>query len=380
LYVAHELDGELVLVRRDGRKILLLNDSARVCWEALAPSGRADAASQALAEAFDLPLTHARADAAAFLTRLGDEADGLARGGARPSHCRTLPSAVAAAETYALCGVPLRLDFGSEALAEVFRPLLLPTRVGGDVPPAAALRITMEGRTILVADATTVIGQSRDIEEAIGLVIDAILERSYRGARWMAILHAAAIGDGDGAILLPGVNGAGKTTLALALVASGLHYLSDDMAPLDGTTGCVVPVPFAAALKPGSWPVLRRAFSQIAALPTHAGRDGARRFLNLIGHTAPGPLPPRLILVPRRGPVGRPSLRRLRPAEVLAAILAARCWVSPEPDLQARWFALLAEVPAFELSYRSVDEAVPLVRKALAGTVDALPRRDLVCA
>jgi hypothetical protein len=46
--------------------------------------------------------------------------------------------------------------------------------------------------------------------------------------RRMAVLHAAAVDAGDGAILICGAKGAGKTTLALALLARGAAYMASD--------------------------------------------------------------------------------------------------------------------------------------------------------
>jgi hypothetical protein len=42
------------------------------------------------------------------------------------------------------------------------------------------------------------------------------------------LLHAAAVGTPDGAVLIPGKGGAGKSTTALACLAGGLQYLADD--------------------------------------------------------------------------------------------------------------------------------------------------------
>jgi hypothetical protein len=42
------------------------------------------------------------------------------------------------------------------------------------------------------------------------------------------LLHAAAIGDANGALLITGKGGVGKSTTALACLTSGLHYVADD--------------------------------------------------------------------------------------------------------------------------------------------------------
>lgn len=62
-------------------------------------------------------------------------------------------------------------------------------------------------------------------------------------------VHAAALADEGGVTLLVGDSGAGKSTTAYALAASGMDYLSDELAPLMPSAGRVVPYPRAFCLK-----------------------------------------------------------------------------------------------------------------------------------
>lgn len=62
-------------------------------------------------------------------------------------------------------------------------------------------------------------------------------------------VHAAALADGGMATLLVGDSGAGKSTTAYALAASGMSYLSDELAPIDPRAGDVLPYPRAICLK-----------------------------------------------------------------------------------------------------------------------------------
>lgn len=57
--------------------------------------------------------------------------------------------------------------------------------------------------------------------------------------RGLQMVHAAAVGDGDGAVLVVGQGGSGKSTTALACAAAGLRYLSDDYALVDPERGLV---------------------------------------------------------------------------------------------------------------------------------------------
>jgi hypothetical protein len=61
-------------------------------------------------------------------------------------------------------------------------------------------------------------------------------------------LHAGVVGDGDRAIVLPGMSFAGKTTLVRALVEAGALYYSDEFAVLDDA-GRVHPYPKPLSLR-----------------------------------------------------------------------------------------------------------------------------------
>ena len=72
------------------------------------------------------------------------------------------------------------------------------------------------------------------------------------------IVHAAVVEQAGCALLLPGPPGSGKSTLCAALVSKGWRLLSDELALLDFTTGCVVPLPRPVSLKNASIDVIRR--------------------------------------------------------------------------------------------------------------------------
>jgi hypothetical protein len=58
--------------------------------------------------------------------------------------------------------------------------------------------------------------------------------------RGCQLLHAAAVGDAEGAVLITGRGGSGKSTTALACLAAGMHYVGDDylvVQPGDPDTG-----------------------------------------------------------------------------------------------------------------------------------------------
>jgi uncharacterized protein YbaR (Trm112 family) len=68
--------------------------------------------------------------------------------------------------------------------------------------------------------------------------------------RAFTVLHAAVLGKPGGALALSGPPGAGKTTLALALLARGWAYYSDDFCPLHRETGLVHAFPRSVWVRP----------------------------------------------------------------------------------------------------------------------------------
>ena len=58
----------------------------------------------------------------------------------------------------------------------------------------------------------------------------------------LALVHGAAVGDGDRMALLVGPGGSGKSTLALAALAAGWRYVSDDYCAVDPGSLRVAPV------------------------------------------------------------------------------------------------------------------------------------------
>ena len=68
-----------------------------------------------------------------------------------------------------------------------------------------------------------------------------IVETSLRSPRSFVDLHAASLVRDGAGLVLPGGSKSGKTTLALGLVEQGWRLYSDDIAPIDKTTGRIQP-------------------------------------------------------------------------------------------------------------------------------------------
>ena len=85
-----------------------------------------------------------------------------------------------------------------------------------------------------------------------------IAEDALKATSGLVLIHAAAVvRDGD-ALLLVGASGAGKTSLTLALLDAGWALGSDDVAPLDPSTGLVQPFPKPLGVRdPRLWRAVR---------------------------------------------------------------------------------------------------------------------------
>ena len=176
-----------------------------------------------------------------------------------------------------------------------------------------------------------------------GLLTRRFAELSHGRSDWLAVLHAAAVGDEPAArSCCPGPNSGGKSTLTAALLARGCGYFSDDCVPIDGDGLVQARCPSRSATRTG---VGRGCGSPISCRP---GRRLRRRRRGCSCSRA-------------SGPGSRPEARRLAPPEVLERLVAGRAWLSRRPEHMRRALALLAATPAFELTYASTEAALALV-------------------
>jgi hypothetical protein len=149
------------------------------------------------------------------------------------------------------------------------------------------------------------------------------------------VVHAGAVGDDRGAVLLVGPRGSGKTTVALAAVESGLGFIADDYALLDAGPLATVSSMYSTLSVPGD-----ASDNSKQVVDVDAVRPGALR----------GSMPVRALIAPRTG-AGPAGLRRISPAAALLAWAPTTALQFPfdEGAVVASLGAVARQVPCFAL-------------------------------
>lgn len=256
-------------------------------------------------------------------------------------------------------GIVLRGRVWDARLARVLDRMLAPLATKGE--PASTLDLFVrDGRTTAVVD-------GRIAQDALGLgwwVLIRQLARSlHPGRKWLGVLHAATVTEGDAAIAITGVSGSGKTTLAGALIADGARLLSDDATPIEAGTRLAWPCPLAMGVKQGGWPIFAARFPDFSdTAPIHHGGRSIRYY--------PSPrivwgrgYPVKALVFPTWSDKAPFNAEQLRPSAALS-LLAASGMMPPDEDEElADLLAWLATVPAWRLRYSDLGEAVSFTRR-----------------
>jgi hypothetical protein len=255
------------------------------------------------------------------------------------------------------------------AVSPVFSHLICDASPVDSEPVAREFDVGMEDRSyVLHTDGIEVL-RSEDLDALVEKLTYSVLMCAYDNVSWLMATHAGAIGSPTACVLMPGASGRGKSTLTAALLSSGRnYYLTDDIALLDRSSLCVVPVPGALVLKSGSWEPLA------SPLPALSQASVRRRFGKEVRYWAPppsqvakAPLPVKAVVFARYEPGSRAALVPMSGLVGLSETIAAPCTV--KPPITSETMALLVnwakDVPFYALAYGSLAEAAQIVEELL---------------
>lgn len=358
LAISQPLHDGLLVARRGGYRMLVMNGSARFMWERLASGVPIADIPVLVAEQYQIELARAQQDFDALLREW--MAEGLVRSAFSRRH-------------YSLAGIGFTVDCADaaqdDALAQVIGHLGVARPPGDADAPQRGFSLVRDGaETVLFVDGTEACRAATLDKTIERLLADALLH-VYDNTDWVASVHAAALGDERGCLLLPGVSGTGKTTLTAALLAgTGLRYLTDDIALLRSKDLCVEPVPGPLVLKRGSWPLLEAALPELAAKPNWRRFDDDVRYWSPpVERIATTSLPVTAVALPRRRAGVAARLVPISPLEGLNGIIAAPATI--QPPITAATLERLAGwakgIAFHRLEYARVEEAVPLLESLL---------------
>jgi hypothetical protein len=354
-FITAPLDEGLIVARRDGDRLFVMNGSARFMWEKRA-EGISDADIPRLtATHYGIGIEQARDDFGKTLRQW--QAEGLAEPLGQRRH-------------YAIGGARFSVLYPNAALESAIAPLFAhlecPTADRGS---SAEFDLAREDKHFVLRRDGLESVRVDDLDTIIDQLAFAIVMHGCEHIKSLLSVHAAAIGTTKHCVLMAAPSGSGKSTLAAALLASGrLRYLTDDLSLIAAGSFQAQPLPGTLILKSGSWRVLQPLLPQLADLPVRrrSGQD-VRYWSPPPIQVAPAPLPVRAIVFAHYKDGAEARIERLAAFDGLSRLITAPCAVRAPittdlVDALVRW---TSGIPFYALAYGSLGEAMPIVEGLL---------------
>ena len=359
--------GFLVLVRPDLPGLYILNQSARLIWQAIKSGVPFTELVREFASSYDIPHELALGD----IERTLDDwrLSLLSRESTPPFPSRTAKATVCSTadfldRNYLIHGKNVRVILQTSELAEEIAPRL------ESLPPAPSVP-EFTFRVVEDSDGFCIFRDQCCIasEESVGAIRGVLLQeivRSCRGRDCLAIFHAGACGSSSRCVVFPAGTQSGKTTLAAVLMKTGLTLYGDDSVLLERDTLSVPVMPFALTVREGSWDVLNPRFPELRAAPV-VSRYGQRvRFLSPLGMKQDGHCEQVAAIVFVQ--FARDAANEITALDALQTLLRLKdsgFWVSHDQESIRTFLSWIGTTPSFQLNYSDVDEAASMIRRLI---------------
>ena len=358
------LDGVVVHDGRTGR-LFQLNHTAAQVWRSLRDGDPEDAILGALAHTHGLDPVAVRGDLEAFAHAVRS-AGLLGPGEAseegvvlRPP--RERPALDAA---YRLGEIAVRVTCYPADIAAAFAPLAAPAMAPNGTLAQTCLALFRAGDDFVLTRDGRLVDRLDTPPAARWAMVRQLVSAGTRRS-WLALLHAGAVASSHGCLLLSGDSGAGKSSLLAGLVHAGFPFVADDIVPLEERSGLVWPVRLAISIKNGSWPVIGSLFPELADAPVIRFGGRTMRYLwpgtRAVAVNSAG-YPAAAVLFPRYVKDAPAELIRLDPAQSLTLLGEGGSLLPTTDGGLAEFLVWWGRLPAYQLSYGRLDQAVAAVR------------------
>ncbi len=284
------LENHLIVFRPTDKQIFILNPTAGWIWQSISEGMAPETIAHLLAEQFALTSEQTEKDVQGTLDHWADlslhpsqpdeenDTQATVQEKELPDCCLPAPDSVKQLFHFHYARTDFTLLVYSEELADFFAPLLSSLAAIDPETENVQIHVYPEKDEYVVACNGTELERTAQVNEAVGRVVQTLIEEGFPETDWMAFIHAAAGSLQGNGFIFPAIGGSGKTTLMAALAQSGWDYWADDTVPLD-LNGRAGAVPLNHCIKSGSWEVLAPYCPALAEQPVYQRYNREVRYL-----------------------------------------------------------------------------------------------------
>jgi hypothetical protein len=277
------IDGDCLLFSAPAQQAFALNTAAGVIWCWIEDGLSRDAIISRLSEEFALSpaISETFLDEAATLFHSFGLVEGATTQPAAPIAAPVVDARISLIEParvrrYRLLDQEIEIRCGSTEQDAIIHPILAHLASEADGAADLSLDVVSDSRSIHIGRNGALCAECATHDELAPLMKSLVWAEAVNSSDFLFGFHAGVVANGAGALMLPGRSGSGKSTLTALLVASGLAYLSDEMALLSRGTFEVRSLPLAFCIKDSGIQALATPFPELCAQPVHSRGDGKR--------------------------------------------------------------------------------------------------------